>query len=90
MKDKYLENQRKKIDQIDKKIIELIKKRIIIVKKIGIYKKNHNLPFFDKKRFQLLIKKNINLGEKLGIDKNFIKKLYSLIHQLSLKIEKNL
>ncbi len=90
MKDKFLIVQRKKIDVIDEKIIKLIAERVKIAKKIGEYKKNHQLPILDKKRFQSLLEKNIIIGKKFGLDEIFIKKLYHLIHDLSLKIEKNL
>jgi len=41
---------RKNIDQIDKKIVELLDERAECVKKIGEYKKQHNIPIYQPER----------------------------------------
>jgi chorismate mutase len=45
-----MEQLRKEILEIDNKIAELIAQRIDVAKKIGIYKKNHNLPILNKEQ----------------------------------------
>ncbi|MCS6956316.1 MAG: chorismate mutase [Patescibacteria group bacterium] len=85
---KKLEDYRKQIDKIDEKLIKTLSKRFFVVKKIGKLKKKLNLPPLDKKRWNEIIKSRTDLGEKIGLSKKLIKKIYQAIHDYSLKIEK--
>ena len=71
---------RKQIDKIDDQIVDLLAKRMKIVKDVGEYKKKNGLPFFDQSRWQEVIKKK----------KGFVKKIWKIIHEEALKIEKSL
>lgn len=83
-----LENWRKQIDAIDKKIIDSLAERIEIVKKIGKYKKEKKISALDKKRWQEILKYNLNKAQGLGLPKKFIKDLLNLIHKQSLRFQK--
>lgn len=85
-----LENLRKKVDKIDENILRLLEKRVILSKKIGEIKKENNKSFFDKKRRDEVLNQNLIKAEKLGLSKSFIKRLYSLIHQHSLNLQKDI
>lgn len=85
-----LENLRKEIDKIDERILELLGKRNKIAKKIGEIKKENNKSILDKKRWGDLLEKNLIKAEKLGLSKTFIKDLFKLIHQNSLKLQKDI
>ena len=52
-----LELLRKQIDEIDNKLCELFKNRMEVAKKIGEYKKNHNLNVLDASREEIVLKK---------------------------------
>lgn len=75
-----LDNLRNQIDKIDKSIIFLLAKRMKIVKNIGLLKKKQSIPIFDSVRWQKVIKSK----------KGFIKKIYSIVHDEALRIEKNI
>ena len=75
-----LEFFRKQIDEVDEQIVNLLAKRMKVVEKVGKYKKENNIPPLDKKRWQEVIKTK----------KGFIKKIWEIIHEEALKIEKNL
>ena len=47
---KTIEELRQEINQIDKEMAELFNKRMECAKNIAIYKKENNLPIFDKTR----------------------------------------
>ncbi len=79
---------RQQIDQIDQKILKLLAKRFFVVAQIGQFKKKKHLPAFDPKRWREVVKTRVLAGQKLGLSKSFIKKIYEVIHQQSLKIEK--
>lgn len=87
---KKIELYRKKIDKIDNQLIEILKKRFDIVKKIGVIKKKFSLPSLDKKRWQIVLQSRIKKGEKLGLRKSFVLKIYQLIHKEALKIQEEL
>lgn len=53
-----LNELRKEIDKVDKQMAELFEERMNLVKKVGQYKKEHNLPILDKERENLVKEKN--------------------------------
>ena len=53
-----LNELRKQIDKVDKQMAELFEERLNLVKKVGQYKKEHNLPILDKERENLVKEKN--------------------------------
>lgn len=77
---KNLESLRKQIDEIDKQIVNLLVKRMKIVKKVGLLKKNQKIPVLDPVRWQKVMKSK----------KGYIKKIWEIIHNEALKIEKSL
>lgn len=83
-----LEDWRKQIDQLDEKILVLLARRIKIVKKIGQLKKEQNISVIDKNRWQNVLNHAILKSEELGLSKDFIKKVFNLIHKYSIKIQK--
>ena len=57
---KTIEELRQEINQIDKEMAELFNKRMECAKNIAIYKKENNLPIFDKARELQLMDKNLS------------------------------
>ncbi len=75
-----LDGFRKQIDEIDGQIVNLLAERMKVVKKVGIFKKQLNIPPLDSARWQEVIKTK----------KGFIKKIWKIIHEEALKIEETL
>ncbi len=86
--DKKLENLRKQIDNLDQDLLALFAKRTSIVRKIGKFKKIHGIPPLDEKRWQQVLEGKLVKAESLNLSKDFIKKIYTLIHKYSLRIER--
>ncbi len=84
-----LENWRKEIDVLDKQLLELLAKRIAVVTEIGKYKKAHNIPPLDEKRWQEVLASKITQAKLLHLSKDFIINIYTLIHTYALEIEAN-
>lgn len=78
---------RKEIDEIDEDIIDLLAKRFEIVKKIGILKKQKGVVPLDEKRWQDVLSSRIEKAIILDLPKEFIEKLFSIIHEYSIKVE---
>jgi len=71
---------RKQIDEIDESIVALLVKRMKVVKAVGRLKKKQSIPALDLVRWQKVIKSK----------KGYVKKIWEIIHEESLKIEKNI
>lgn len=78
---------RKEIEEIDLQIQALLKLRLDVVKKVGSYKKEHNLPVLDSKREKDLFLKIENL---YGNDeyKNYYIQLMETIFTISKELQK--
>ena len=78
-----IENNRKKIDEIDEEIIRLLNERMKLSKEIGKIKQKNNISIEDKEREKELIKKLFQKKEDLSED--FIEETYSIILKYSKK-----
>lgn len=76
---------RKKIDVVDNQLLVILQKRLKIVTQIGKLKKKLGLPPFQPKRWHEVMNSRMKIAEKLGMKKNFIHKLFNLIHNESLQ-----
>ncbi len=54
-----LEDNRKKIDELDKEIVKLLTKRLEVATEIGFYKKEKGMNILDRSREEEVIKKNL-------------------------------
>jgi chorismate mutase len=83
-----LDSLRRKINRLDKNIISNLALRYNVVERIGKYKKLHNLPACDKKRELEVLKIRTKQGNGKGLDDAFVKKIYELIFEEALRIQK--
>ena len=83
----YLRN---KINLIDQELIKIFSRRQSIVKKIASEKKNTSQPVRDLEREKILLKEVTNLGEKLNLNSDFIKNIFTLIIEYSVSTQKKI
>ena len=83
-----LRELRKQIDIIDDELIHILAKRVNVVKRIGMLKKEHGLEPLDAKRWKKVLKSQLTKAKLLNISQDFIRKLYGMIHEHCLEIEK--
>ena len=81
-----LENFRKQIDDLDKKIIPLLSQRLNVVINVGEYKKKHDIPVFDEKREQKVLKKVTDLCDEEKYHQA-LKKVYQSLMDEAKKLE---
>ncbi len=74
-----MKNLRKQIDEIDQQIIKLLAERISTAKAIGKFKKEAEMPVYDKKREIDIRSKLKKLSKKNGLSAEFINHLYTHI-----------
>ena len=82
-----LEKARIEINEIDEKMVKLLEKRFNLVLQIGQYKKENNIPVFDKSREKKVIKNCISNLENKSYS-NSIETIYKQIMDTCKEIEK--
>jgi len=85
---KDLQQYRKQIDEIDRQIIQLLAERFLVVKKVWEWKKKHNIPPLQPERWQQVLETRKELASKMWINAQLIEKIWDLIHQEALRLEK--
>ncbi|WP_185877084.1 bifunctional 3-deoxy-7-phosphoheptulonate synthase/chorismate mutase type II [Blattabacterium cuenoti] len=75
------------IDEIDENIISLLSERMNTSKKLGALKKSLDIDIIQPNRWNSIMNKSIFLGKKLGLDEKFLKELFKVLHQESIKIQ---
>ena len=79
-----LSTYRAQIDVLDANILDNLSKRMKVVNKIGSIKKNHNVSVLQSKRWNEILEKMILDGESIGLNEEFISKIFKAIHQESI------
>ncbi len=85
---KDLAKLRTEITQLDTQLLILLAKRLQLVRKIGEYKKMHNLPVKDEKREEEILQDLSEKGKSLHISQELIKLIWKSIFQEAYKLEK--
>lgn len=78
---------RNRIDAIDTELLETLSSRVDIVKKIGQYKKDNNVTALQINRWTKLMEDRVNIGKKLELNEDFVKTLFQLIHEDSVRMQ---
>lgn len=80
-----LETMRDQIDAIDEQILELFSHRMKLAEKIGLYKKDHNIPIVQVKRWNAIVDSRRRQARKGGLSVAFLDKVLKAIHQESIR-----
>jgi chorismate mutase len=82
-----LDTLRSRIDGIDHEIIEILSSRNEIVKQIAMYKKENKVTALQINRWTQLLEDRLNTARKLNLDETFIKIIFQLIHEDSVRLQ---
>lgn len=88
--DNKLENLRGRIDAIDHEIMEVLAQRMSIVRQIGQYKKENKVTALQINRWSQIMEDREKLAQKLSLDESFIKALFQLIHEDSVRTQSDI
>lgn len=80
-----LDELRSVIHKIDNDLLELLAKRMAVSTNIGEYKRDNNVTVLQVSHWRELVESSISNGHQLGLPKEFIKALYHLIHDESIR-----
>ena len=73
------------IQKLDTDLLELLAKRMAISTQIGEYKRDNNVIILQVAHWKKLIEGSLANAESLGLPKEFIKGLYQMIHDESIR-----
>jgi chorismate mutase len=82
-----LEDLREKIDHIDQEMIETLATRMRLIERIGEYKKDNNVTVFQLERWNEIMKTRPDWGHQANLARDFVKELYRVIHDESIRIQ---
>ena len=80
-----LDELRSIIHKLDNDLLEVLAKRMAVSKQIGEYKRDNNVTILQVTHWKNLIENSIANGNQLGLPKDFVKGLYQLIHDESIR-----
>ncbi len=78
---------RNNIDKIDAEIINLVKERLHLVEKIANEKQKNHITAFQLERWMEILKSRTEWGAEQNLTKDFIEKLFQLIHEESIRTQ---
>lgn len=87
--EKQLTQLRKEIDRADSALLTILAKRVEISAIIGTLKKTSGLHPVDRARQKSVLKTRVSAGKKKGLSPTFVMKLFKLIHDESVRIQKD-
>jgi chorismate mutase len=76
---------RDEIDQNDRRLLETLHNRLKIAGKIGQYKQQSGITFFQKERYDEVLQKVSSYAEMLQLSPEFIRSLFEMIHVESIE-----
>ena len=79
-----LEKLRQQINHLDDELMQLLGQRMKIAEKIGEFKKNNNITILQTNRWNEILERAVNKGDKLGLSKEFITKYFDAVHMESI------
>ena len=80
-----LSELRSQIDKIDDELLELLVRRMRVSRDIGQYKKEHNMPILQAKRYEELLARRAEQAVQLGMDREFMRSVLQAIHEESIR-----
>lgn len=80
-----LEELRLIIRKLDNDLLELLAKRMSISSQIGEYKRDNDVTILQIAHWKKLYEESLSTGNLLGLPENFIKGLYHVIHDESIR-----
>lgn len=83
--DTSLEELRERVDQWDTQLLALLAERMRVVEGIGEWKRTSNVTALQVERWQTLLQDRMQRAGDLGLDPDYVKELYEVIHRESVR-----
>ncbi len=80
----HIEQLRHKIDELDLEILNLLSRRLRVSDDIGRYKRRHNISILQSARWNDILERGIDEGQKRDLSAGLVERLLSAVHQESI------
>jgi chorismate mutase len=81
---------RSRVDAADDLILQGLITRQRLIEQIGAYKKEHDVMILQLKRWEEILRRQLSHASDGRLDATFVKRLYELIHEESIRIQTEL
>ena len=78
-----IEQLRARIDVIDENLLDVLRSRMEVSRKIGQFKKSHNIAIVQASRWDSLLAGMIRRGAEYGLPESFVTAVFTAIHEAS-------
>lgn len=88
--DRELQVLRSQIDALDAQLLRVLAQRLAVSAQIAQVKQQDNLAVFQPKRWESLLHQRLESAEQLGLEPEFIKRLFETIHAESVRVQQEI
>ena len=82
-----IDQLRAKIDILDENLLYTLGARMQVSRKIGEYKKSHNVAILQTSRWDSLLTKVVDKGREYGLPQGFLEDVFTAIHEASVEVQ---
>lgn len=82
-----IDQLRNQIDIIDENLMNILKSRMAVSRRIGMYKKEHNIAILQASRWDKLLAGMVERGKAYGLSKKFVEAIFDAIHEESVQVQ---
>ncbi|MFD7885737.1 chorismate mutase family protein [Streptomyces bauhiniae] len=82
-----IEDLRAELDAIDERFLDELRARIEKCVEIGHFKREHDVPMMQPHRIGIVKERAARYGERHGIDREFLRRLYDLVIEETCRVE---
>ena len=83
----HIDELREKINEVDDELLRILSSRMMLSKEVGEWKRENNVAIFQVSRWEEVLKRVLKLADNMGLDSAFVKNLYMLLHDESIRIQ---
>ncbi len=87
--ERTLEELRAEIDDCDGRIVAALAERMSLSRRIGAFKREHDMTILQTSRWEELLSRVTANGTARGLDEEFIRRIYSAIHERSASVQED-
>jgi chorismate mutase len=80
-----LEKLRQQINHLDDELMQILGQRMKVAEQIGAYKKNNDITILQTNRWNEILTRAFEQGEKLGLSNEFVSKYFDAVHMESIQ-----
>lgn len=88
--DRELQMLRTQIDCLDEQLMQVLARRLSVASQIAQVKQRGNLAVFQPKRWDTVLQRRMEEASVLGLDPDFVKRLFEVIHSESVRVQQQL